>query len=336
METPLRALHSMGLAVQGTSWDKEEKLKQVISDAHGGCLTDVFLCEEGDFLNVRLAQMKNFQLIVAGPPCPPFSRNGTKGSWDDERAKPFLMLLHFLIEQASRPLSTLEVFIVENVAGIDDKPKGSKLSPLQEVIDYLRETLGPDWAIWFWKVNSVNYSVPQLRDRIYIGGRKGCLFKTPLPLTTPNEIAFQQRSLRDILDASLPSTEMDLNADQAARLQWYIKAVEAVKDRMPAAAVACFDMSRGADKVRKPVYRTDSLVMCLTATNAYLWVYAPTEPHYNRWLTIRERAMLQGFHPAITEVLPASYFDKVTALGNAMTLPVVAIVMACALSGRLQ
>ena len=48
----------------------------------------------GNLLHLDIDKMEDVDLIIAGPPCPPFSSMGLKGGWNDERAQTF-RVVHF-------------------------------------------------------------------------------------------------------------------------------------------------------------------------------------------------------------------------------------------------
>ena len=67
------------------------------------------------------------KMIISGPPCPPWSRQGKRRSWKDKRAAPFKQAVKHIQCQANMHGSQLKCFIVENVDGLVDKvrPKNS-------------------------------------------------------------------------------------------------------------------------------------------------------------------------------------------------------------------
>ena len=141
--------------------------------------------------------------------------------------------------------------------------------------------------------------------------------------------------LRSILDPELPSNRQNLSSKQAANLAWYDQALLKIRKQkqMPEDAVCCFELSRAPGKVRKPVYRSDGRIMCLTASNAYIWVKAFKAPHFDRFLSGRERLLLQGLDAAFVGLLEDSQSLMVRATGNAMAMPCIGVAAACLWSG---
>ena len=73
----------------------------------------------GNLLQVEMENMEDVDVIIAGPPCPPFSSIGSKRGLDDERAKVFGAVHNLLKNQYCR--NALKAFIVEMVAGMNNE-----------------------------------------------------------------------------------------------------------------------------------------------------------------------------------------------------------------------
>lgn len=73
-----------------------------------------------------------FDLIVAGPPRPPFSTFEKGLGWKDERALPMVHICNCIIDQARRGNTKLRMWVLENVMGMADTPSGSTSSPMEE------------------------------------------------------------------------------------------------------------------------------------------------------------------------------------------------------------
>lgn len=116
---------------------------------------------EGFYENIReidAEKLENFDLLLAGFPCQPFSVAGRRKSFADERGDLFFELARIL--EAKRP----QYFILENVFGLLSSEKGTAYA---KILDTLCE-LGYSVA---WRVlNSSDFGVPQSRRRVYIVG----------------------------------------------------------------------------------------------------------------------------------------------------------------------
>lgn len=120
--------------------------------------------DEEYYENIRTIdteKLGDFDLLVGGFPCQPFSLAGKRKSFEDERGNLFFELARLL--EAKRP----KYFIFENVPGILSAEKGTAFA---KILDTLCE-LGYSVA---WRVlNSADFGVPQSRKRVFIVGYLG-------------------------------------------------------------------------------------------------------------------------------------------------------------------
>ena len=123
---------------------------------------------EGDIYKIKNDDVPEFDFMLAGFPCQPFSSGGKRHGFADTRGTLFFEIERFL--RAKKP----EGFILENVEGLvkhDLQNKSDKLGNTLKTILYKLET-----ELHYkvsWKVlDSSNFGVPQSRKRIYIVGTK--------------------------------------------------------------------------------------------------------------------------------------------------------------------
>ena len=108
----------------------------------------------------------------------------------DSRARPFERCIDIICEldnrrqkrQATRELC---FFLPENVPGICFKPNRDKPSALDMLLATLRERLKQQWLFSAIRVNTLNYGLPQNRDRVYIIGRRASLYQLHVPRDPP-------------------------------------------------------------------------------------------------------------------------------------------------------
>lgn len=117
--------------------------------------------------------------LIGGPPCQPFSKssywvNGDAARLDDPRADTLAAYLRVLRDTKPR------VFLLENVFGLAYKGKDEGLDSLLKGISAINHIAGTNYTA-SWKVlNSVDYGVPQSRERVFlIGSRNGTPFSFP-------------------------------------------------------------------------------------------------------------------------------------------------------------
>lgn len=147
-------------------------------------------------------------LIVGGPPCPSFSTAGKRKSFTDPRGQVMFDFLR-IVSEIKPPF-----FVMENVRGIlsaaikhtpiSDRNVVKYWSSPEEmpgsVIRLLRERFKEmGYTVTAELVNSANYGVPQVRERVvFIGSRDGYQIKMPLGgfAKEPNLIQNKWRDLR--------------------------------------------------------------------------------------------------------------------------------------------
>ncbi|MGB4812583.1 MAG: DNA (cytosine-5-)-methyltransferase [Methylophilaceae bacterium] len=112
----------------------------------------------GDITKIEPASIPNFDFLLAGFPCQPFSSAGKRNGFLDERGGLFFTILDIL--KAKKPLG----FLLENVDGLASHNSGETL----KVILTKLEELGYQVA---WNIlDASEFGVPQKRRRIYIVG----------------------------------------------------------------------------------------------------------------------------------------------------------------------
>ncbi|RZJ56299.1 MAG: DNA cytosine methyltransferase [Flavobacterium sp.] len=110
--------------------------------------------------------------IIGGPPCQDFSMNGSLKGFDGERGKLTVVYFDKILEL--KPT----FFVMENVTGLT-KRKESK-----EYLQTLLKRVEKEYYVDHEKLNSLNYGVPQHRERVFfIGIRKGCISKKNIEQT---------------------------------------------------------------------------------------------------------------------------------------------------------
>lgn len=149
-----------------------------------------------DIREVPAEEIPDCDIITAGFPCQPFSNAGNRKGVNDSRGMLYLECLRIIREK--KPT----VFLFENVKGL----KSSKYIDGRNLVEVITSDLEEMGYIVTHKVmNSVDYGVPQKRERlIMIGVRsdlgKAYVFPEPSPAT-------EKQTLGSILDmpADLPN-----------------------------------------------------------------------------------------------------------------------------------
>ena len=106
------------------AYDIDTELIPALQALHGREVVERFnIGPSGNLLNVDVEQMEDVDLIIAGPPCPPWSSIGLRRGLHDERTRVFYAVHNMLKNQYRR---MLKAFIVEMVAGMaHERARGS-------------------------------------------------------------------------------------------------------------------------------------------------------------------------------------------------------------------
>jgi len=124
----------------------------------------------GDITKILPEEIPNFDMLLAGFPCQPFSQAGLKKGFEDTRGTLFFDITRII--KYHNP----SVVFLENVRNLAGHDHGNTL----EVIKGTLENLG--YNVFVEVLNAKDFGVPQNRARIYIIGFKDKVdFKFPKP-----------------------------------------------------------------------------------------------------------------------------------------------------------
>jgi DNA (cytosine-5)-methyltransferase 1 len=114
----------------------------------------------GDITQIDPTKIPNFDYLLAGFPCQPFSAAGNRKGFLDERGGLFFTIAKILKEKKPQG------FLLENVEGLVNHDNGNTLKKIETILQKLGYKVS-------WKVlDSSEFGVPQVRRRIYIVGDK--------------------------------------------------------------------------------------------------------------------------------------------------------------------
>ncbi len=133
----------------------------------------------GDLMKINPADLPNFDLMIAGFPCQSFSIVGKRKGMDDNRGQ----IIYGLIKIMNA--KNLPYFILENVKGLVNHEGGKTLKII------LEELNKAGYKVYYRVLNSLDYGVPQMRERIYFVGIRrdlanGHNFEWPDPVPPPD------------------------------------------------------------------------------------------------------------------------------------------------------
>ena len=110
----------------------------------------------GDIADIEMRDVPDFDILLAGFPCQPFSIIGTQRGFSDPRGTLFFELLRFV--RLKRPQGV----ILENVKQLSTVSKGQVLQRIIEDLEELGYTV--DWRV----LNALDFGLPQKRERTII------------------------------------------------------------------------------------------------------------------------------------------------------------------------
>lgn len=125
----------------------------------------------GNICDVNTKDIPNFNILLAGFPCQPFSSAGKQKGFEDTRGTLFFEIARILKDKQP------EYFLLENVENLvihnlsaEDKKRGKIIGDTLETILEILNSLGYNVT---WKVlQASDFGVAQIRRRIYIVGSK--------------------------------------------------------------------------------------------------------------------------------------------------------------------
>jgi len=109
----------------------------------------------------KIKKLPNFDVLLAGFPCQPFSLMGEKGGFADSRGTLFFHIANILA------IKKPEFFILENVRGLKTHDGGKTFERIMEI---LTKDLG--YSVRPELLNSMDFGVPQVRRRLFFIGVK--------------------------------------------------------------------------------------------------------------------------------------------------------------------
>lgn len=169
---------------------------------------------QGDVYTIQ--QFPEFDFLLAGFPCQPFSYAGKQQGFGDTRGTLFFQIERILKDY--RPKG----FLLENVRGLTTHDKGRTF---KTIIQHL-EALG--YGVSYLLLNGSNFGIPQNRVRVYIvgiyqgkpnltlqsdlGATDSHKFKDKLAQSSLFELQYPLRVVRDILEPE-PDSKYNCSSD---------------------------------------------------------------------------------------------------------------------------
>ena len=240
----------------------------------------------GDINGIAPEDIPDHDILLAGFPCQPFSIAGKGLGFADTRGTLFFNIEAIL--KAKRP----KAFLLENVKRLTTHDGGRTFAVITDRL----EKLG--YTVYSKVFNSLDFGVPQKRERIYIVG-----FDTPIHFTFPHPLGYY-KPLCEILEKDEDIPKSHFLSDEIRR-----KRFAALKTVPPMPSIWHENISGNVSPL--------PYSCALRAGGSYNYLVVNGE----RRLTSREMLRLQGFPDTFVINLPYSQARKVA--GNSVTVPVI-------------
>lgn len=119
----------------------------------------------GDISKIHTKDIPDFDCLLGGFPCQPFSYSGKREGFMDTRGTLFFEIERIL--KAKKP----SIFLLENVEGLVNHDKENPKDKIGRTLKVILDTLENIGYKVTWKVfNAADFGIPQNRKRIYIAG----------------------------------------------------------------------------------------------------------------------------------------------------------------------
>jgi len=249
----------------------------------------------GDITQIEPKNIPDFDIILAGFPCQPFSQAGKGLGFSDTRGTLFFNIEGIIKEK--RP----KVFFLENVKRLKTHDNGNTFAVIQEHLKALNYTF--DYAI----LSANDFGVPQHRERLFMVGfdkekfkiDENFHFEFPEPLC-------QKTKVGDILEKNVPSKYTISDALWAG----HQRRKEEHQKKGNGFGYSLFN-------AESPYTNTISARYYKDGSEALIY----QENKNPRKLTPRECARLQGFPDDF--IIPVSDIHAYKQFGNSVAVPVI-------------
>ena len=243
----------------------------------------------GDINAVELDSLPDFDILVGGFPCQPFSMMGSEHGFNDARGTLFFRIAEIIQDRINKGKKP-KALILENVRTLKTHDKGRTFKTIKRILE---EDLG--YTVFSDILNTANYGIPQTRNRTYIV----CFSNEAAKFKFPDTVELKE-TLQDYLE-----TDVD---------QKYF-----LSDRI---LPTILSDGTGGYKAKSEIDLKIARPLCATMAKMHRACQDNyvTQNGRVRKLTPRECARLQGFDDSF--VIPVSDAQAYKQFGNAVTVNV--------------
>ena len=153
----------------------------------------------GDLTKIDPKKLPDFEMMIAGFPCQTFSVIGQRKGMGDERGQIIFSLIKIMLAK------NLKYFILENVKGLTNHDNGNSFKVI------LQELEKAGYKVFYQVLNSVDYGVPQMRERIYFVGIRKDLVRDDFQFYFP-----ERQPRADVKDYLIDTKELEFDEKKVA------------------------------------------------------------------------------------------------------------------------
>lgn len=242
--------------------------------------------------NINILELERVEgdIIIAGPPCQGFSQMGKQDLLDPRN--------HLIVHTAKIIInSSPDYFVIENVTGLITEKFASIVKEVYSILEQ-------KYLITIHKLNSVDFGIPQNRQRVFITGVKdNGVLKQPTKITPFSKKYTVRDAISDLPDQGeheVPAIYKNRNAYNA-ELQKNegeitncntTKHSEEIIARFSKTEPGSKDLISHRNRLRWEQVSPTILAGSLTTRRAACW---PIHPDLPRVITVREAARLSSF-----------------------------------------
>lgn len=250
----------------------------------------------GDITKISSESIPDFDILLAGFPCQPFSQAGLKKGFSDTRGTLFFEIERIIKDK--RP----KAFMLENVKQLKGHNRGRTL---KVIIEHLKDL---NYTVDIQVLRAADFGVPQNRERLFIVGfdkdffsiKDEFKFDFPIPIKKPTKVG-------DILEKSVDEKYTISDKLYAGHL----RRKKMHKEKGNGFGFSLFDASSQYTNTLSARYYKDGSEILISQG----------ENKNPRKLTPRECARLQGFPENL--IIPVSDTQAYKQFGNSVSIPVV-------------
>ena len=145
----------------------------------------------GDITEIDLNSIPLTEVIIGGFPCQPFSIMGSELGFGDTRGTLFFRILEIIRNQKQRG-NLPKVIVLENVKRLLTHDKGNTFKIIKKSLE------GLGYNIFYKFLNTVDYGIPQIRNRVFIV----CFLDKEINFEFPKEVKLD-KTMQDLLEKNV-------------------------------------------------------------------------------------------------------------------------------------